>query len=122
MPPHTGWAFEEIARRPGDFAIAGVAATLTLGADGRCSDARLAFCGAGPTPVRAMSAEALLRGRRPDSAAIAAAGDAAAGEIDVADDALVSAGYRRHLAQVLAARALALALARVAQLDVVGAA
>ena len=53
LPPGTGWAIEEVVRRPGDFAIAGVAATVTLVDDGRCSGARLACFGAGPTLQRA---------------------------------------------------------------------
>ncbi len=54
--PRTGSCFMEIARRRGDFAIAGVAAMVTLGDRRECTDVRLAFCGVGETPVDASSA------------------------------------------------------------------
>src|SRR6516164_6840680 len=54
--PGTGAAFEEVARRHGDFAIVGLAAQLTLD-DGVISDARLAFSGVADVPVRAADAE-----------------------------------------------------------------
>src|SRR5579872_7440135 len=54
--PGTGVAFLEVARRHGDFAIVGLAASLTL-ADGVISDARLAFSGVADVPVRATDAE-----------------------------------------------------------------
>ena len=62
LPAATGWGFAEVARRSGDFALAAVAATLTL-ADGRITDARIAMTGVGDKPERAAEAEALLRGR-----------------------------------------------------------
>ncbi|MGA7535587.1 MAG: xanthine dehydrogenase family protein subunit M, partial [Pseudolabrys sp.] len=62
LPPKTGWGFEEVARRSGDFALAAAAATLTLSA-GVISQARIALTGVGATPVRAAEAEALLVGQ-----------------------------------------------------------
>ena len=56
LPPRTGGAFIEIARRAGDFALVGIAALVTLDDAGRVSRARLALCGAGPTPIRAREA------------------------------------------------------------------
>ena len=44
LPPGTGWGFEEVARRSGDFALAAVAATLTL-SDGAIAQARIAHDG-----------------------------------------------------------------------------
>ncbi len=61
--PGTGAAFQEVARRHGDFAIVGLATSLTL-ADGAISDARLAFAGVSDVPVRATEAEHLLDGER----------------------------------------------------------
>ena len=58
LPPKTGWGFEEVARRSGDFALAAVAATLTV-ADGKIAQARIALTGVGPVPLRAAAAEAL---------------------------------------------------------------
>src|SRR3984957_4321774 len=64
--PGTGVAFLEVARRHGDFAIVGLAVSLTL-ADGVISDARLAFAGVSDVPVRAAEAEDLLVGERPSA-------------------------------------------------------
>src|SRR5574338_829492 len=60
LPPATGWGFEEVARRAGDFALAAVAATVTV-SGGKVAEAGIALTGVGPTPVRAQKAEALLR-------------------------------------------------------------
>jgi len=104
--PASGFAFEEVARRPGDFAIVGAAALVTLAADGACRDVRLAFCGVGDTPLRAGAAEARLAGAVPAATAIEEAARAAAAEIEPAADPLASRAYRRHLARVVAGRAL----------------
>ena len=56
LPPNTGWGFEEVARRSGDFALAAVAATLTS-SDGAIAQARIAMTGVAPTPRRAAEAE-----------------------------------------------------------------
>ena len=61
----SGSAFVEFARREGDYALAGVAAVITLAEDGTIADARLGLCSVGPAPVRPQAAEALLRGQRP---------------------------------------------------------
>lgn len=105
LPPATGWGFEELSRRTGDFAIAAVAAAVTL-ADGRCAEARIAMAGVGETPLRASAAEALLRGRTLDAAAVEEAARAAREAARPASDLHASADYRRHLVEVLARRAL----------------
>jgi CO/xanthine dehydrogenase FAD-binding subunit len=106
LSPQTGWGFAEVARRHGDFALAAVAATLTV-THGAISEARIALTGVGPVPVRARDAEALLKGHVLDGElghrVIAAARAAIAPETDLH----ASADYRRHLAGVLAGRALA---------------
>src|ERR1700710_3075446 len=58
--PRTGTCFQEVARRRGDFALAGVAAMVTLDGERRCSSARLALCGVGETPVDASNAVSSL--------------------------------------------------------------
>ena len=65
LPPRTGWGFEEVARRHGDFALAAVAATLTV-SDGAIEQARIALTGVGPTALRAAEAEGLLIGHALD--------------------------------------------------------
>jgi aerobic carbon-monoxide dehydrogenase medium subunit len=63
LPARTGTCFLEASRRRGDFAMMGVAAVVTLAEDGRCAEARLAFCGAGDRPLLAVDAAAALAGR-----------------------------------------------------------
>jgi CO/xanthine dehydrogenase FAD-binding subunit len=111
LPPHTGWGFEEVARRHGDFALAAVATTLTLSGD-RIAEARIALTGVGSTALRATEAETLLVGQRLDDKltlrAIAAVREAISPETDLH----ASSDYRRHLAGVLTGRALAAAWRR----------
>ncbi|MCC6779258.1 MAG: xanthine dehydrogenase family protein subunit M [Hyphomicrobiales bacterium] len=110
----TGGAFVELARRLGDFAIGGAAATLTM-RDGVCREARLTIVGMGQGPFRARAAEELLTGRRLATAGADAFAEAAAkvmAAVDPADDVHASSSYRRHLAGVMATRALETALAR----------
>ncbi len=105
MPAGAGFAFEEFARRHGDFAIVGIAAMVVR--DGaRCRKARLAASGAGPVPVRLRAAEEILEreGLGPD--AIQAAARRAAELVQPDSDIHASADYRRHLAAVLTARAV----------------
>jgi CO/xanthine dehydrogenase FAD-binding subunit len=109
--PRTGHGFAEVARRHGDFALAGACAVLALDAGGVCRDARLVIFGAGDRPRLARAAEALV-GERPAAARLAEVGRAGAGEIDARDDLHATAAYRRHVAAGLAARALGQAVAR----------
>jgi carbon-monoxide dehydrogenase medium subunit len=105
LPPGTGWGFEEVARRRGDFAIAAVAATLTL-FGGVIAQARIALTGVGPTSLRAAEAETLLNGRALDPGLIGEVIDVVRSGIEPETDLHASSDYRRHLAGVLAARAL----------------
>ncbi|MCL6551656.1 MAG: xanthine dehydrogenase family protein subunit M [Firmicutes bacterium] len=112
-PPGTGWAFQEVARRHGDFALVGVAALVRLDGDRRCAEARLAFTGVGPGPVRVAEAEALLLGRALTREAAEEAGRAVTAALEPEGDIHASAEYRKHVAGVLAARALLQAAERV---------
>jgi CO/xanthine dehydrogenase FAD-binding subunit len=115
LPARTGWSVTEVARRHGDFALAGVMATVTLDDRGRCAGARLVLFGVGATPVRARRAEQMLAGEKPEAALFERAGRTAAEEIDEPlSDVHASAEYRRDLARVLGRRALAEAAARAA--------
>jgi carbon-monoxide dehydrogenase medium subunit len=104
--PGTGWSFQEFSRRSGDFAVAGVAATLRLDERGTIADARIALTGVGATPIRARRAEAALAGQRPSEQAWAAAAADAASGLEPRSDVHGSSAYRRHLAAVLTKRAL----------------
>ena len=111
LPAHTGWGFEEIARRHGDFAVAAVAATLTLSGS-EIVQARIALTGVGPTPLRAAEAESLLVGRGFDENLGRRAIEAVREAISPQTDLHASADFRRHLAGVLTGRALAAAWRR----------
>lgn len=112
-PPGAGYAMEEFARRHGDFALAGAMVRLTTDAAGLLTDPRLVLFGTGRRAERARRAEATLAGVSPGPPLFAAAAATAATEIDPYDDLHASAEYRRHLAEVLAARALETAFARI---------
>jgi aerobic carbon-monoxide dehydrogenase medium subunit len=111
-PPGAGWAFDEVARRHGDYALLGVGGVVALDGAGVCRHARLAYVNGGPGPVRAATAERLLEGERPSAALIAAAAEAAAEELRPGNDVHASAEYRRQLARVLTRRVLARAFER----------
>ena len=114
LPPRTGTAFLEFARRRGDYAMMGVAAVVTLDADGVCVAARLACCSAGPTPMAAARAAASLVGSRLAEADIAMAAALLQQEVDPQGSVQASPAYQRHLAGVLATRALRRAAERAA--------
>jgi len=103
--PDTGVAFQEVARRHGDFAIVGLAASLTL-TDGAISDARLAFAGVADVPVRAADAEDLLVGGRPSAELFEEAGRRATAGIDPPADLNGSSEYRKNVAATLVRRGL----------------
>ena len=109
VPPiGPGWRsrFAELARRHGDYALVGLAAHCRV--DGTAiMEARLAFCGVGPTPVRAFRAEAALSGRRPDPDVVAETGRALDADLDPPSDVHGSPALRRHLARVLLSRSVA---------------
>lgn len=107
-----GWSWMEIARRHGDFALAGVGVVLTIRV-GVLADVRIGLTGVGPTPVRASTAERLLSGRAPSDALWAEAAEAVRADVEPDGDIHASAEYRRHVSGVLAQRALREALTRV---------
>lgn len=110
--PRTGQAWFEIARRHGDYALVGVAATLTLREDGMCEGARLIYTGVAPVPFPAQEATDLLAGERPAEELFAEVAETASGESQPGGDVHATAGYRKHLVRVLTRRALAKALER----------
>jgi len=87
----------------------GMAAVITLGPDGVCTAARLACCSAGPTPVMTPRAATALVGTRLSEADLAEATAFLRAEIDPLGSAQASPAYQRHLAGVLAMRAIRLA-------------
>jgi carbon-monoxide dehydrogenase medium subunit len=101
----TGISFQEVARRHGDFAIVGLAASLTL-SGGAISDARLAFSGVSDVPVRAIGAEDLLVGEGPSPELFDEAARRATDDIDPPADLHGSSDYRRKVAAALVRRGL----------------
>jgi aerobic carbon-monoxide dehydrogenase medium subunit len=102
----TGFAFEEISRRHGDYALAGAAAAVSLEND-RCTRVRVALLSVGDRPLLAERVSRALVGEAPSAGAIrAAAEDAAAHDLDPPSDIHASSDYRRHLASVLIRRVL----------------
>lgn len=110
--PNEGSAFEEFARKTGDFAVVAVAALLSL-SGGAIDRARLSVAGAGGRPLRMPAAEALLAGEMASEALFAAAGKAVEEEI-ASSRPSTDDGFRAEVAGVLAARALGKAFSRVA--------
>jgi aerobic carbon-monoxide dehydrogenase medium subunit len=99
--PDTRTGFVELARRHGDYAMIGLAASAR--ADGKgLSDVRLAYFGAGNTPVRAMKAEAVLSGGTIDEKRLEAAISAL--DLEPHDEVQATASVKKHLAGVLLKR------------------
>jgi aerobic carbon-monoxide dehydrogenase medium subunit len=103
--PGTGTSFQEVARRHGDFAIVGLAASLTL-SQGAISDARLAFAGLSDVPVRAADTEDLLIGETPSAELFEEAARRATGDLDPPADLHGSSDYRKKVAAALVRRGL----------------
>lgn len=112
LPARTGWAFREISRRHGDYALVGVLAVVTLDEAGLCRRARIALFSVGDGPVLAHAAANCLAGAELTNEALSAAAAALQQDIDPPGDIHASAAYRRHLAEVLTRQALARAVER----------
>ncbi len=112
LPAGTGWSFVEVARRHGDFALVGAAATVALDSAGACSNVRIALFGVAPTATRSPSAEQALLNQKPDEQAIAAAASEVVKDIDPPGDVHASVEYRKYVATNLVRRALTEAVQR----------
>ncbi len=111
-PARSGGAYVKLERKVGDYAVAGVAAQITLAADGTVASAGVGLTNLGFAPIRASGAEEVLTGCLPDDAAVAAAAAAATAAADPVADRRGSVEYKKNMARVLTARALGKALAR----------
>ena len=131
---HTGGAYLKLERKVGDYAVAGAAVQLTLGDDGKVTQAGIGLTNLGMAPIRASAAEEALTGARlvergglrgafskvadaiaraPDADdVIAGAAQAAADATDPVADRRGSVEYKRNMARVLTGRAIAKALER----------
>jgi aerobic carbon-monoxide dehydrogenase medium subunit len=113
-PPGTGYAWLEVSRRAGDYALCGLGVHATLDGDRRVARVRAAFCSVGPAPVL-VDLTGAVAGRPYDAVDWTEAAALAGAAVEPEDDIHATAAYRRHLAGVLAARAGAVALTRAAQ-------
>ncbi len=105
-PASRRWAFEEFARRRGDFALGAVAVFFDEDGLGRSKDVHIGVVGAANRPLRIKEAEALLNGRAVTEALIGEAGRAVSSAVNPPEDIHASAAYRRALAGTLTERAL----------------
>ena len=105
-PAKRRWAFEEFARRRGDFALAGIAVFYDEDKAGRARNTHIGVIGACHRPHRLAQAEAALDGRIVDDSAIRAAASAASAAVEPPEDLHASAAYRRALVGTLLERAL----------------
>jgi aerobic carbon-monoxide dehydrogenase medium subunit len=111
-PPRSGAAFLEISRRHGDYALVAAAATVTVDAAGRCTNAAVALGGVASTPVLAGPRGGELKGQRLDEATLRDASRQYTADLDPPTDIHADAEYRSEVAAVLTRRAMALAFER----------
>ena len=102
----TGSAFMEVSRRRGDFAMVAAAAQIAVDDEGCCTRVAFGVAGASPVPIAFPGLAQPLRGSRADDAMLRDVAQSAAAALDPESDIHASAAYRRHLAGVLAMRAL----------------
>jgi CO/xanthine dehydrogenase FAD-binding subunit len=112
LTPNTGWSYQEVSRRYGDFALAGAASLLTLDGDANITGARLTLTAA--TPIQVTKAEQLLVGQRVSEALFRDAAQRAIEGLGQDADIHASAEYRRSACAALALRALTQAAQRAA--------
>jgi aerobic carbon-monoxide dehydrogenase medium subunit len=106
-------AYMKHSLREADFAIAMAGAAVTVGEDHVCRDVRIAFGAAGPTPLRALSAERYLKGKSLGDESITEAAERAIEGAEPPSDVHGSREYRLEMIKVLTKRSLKLALSRV---------
>lgn len=104
--PQLRKTFVEFARRPGDFALAGVFAGFEVDDAGRVADVRLAVCGVDSTPLRLSEIEDTYSGELASGELAEAIGASVRSAVDPADSPDCPAQYRQNLCGVLAARAI----------------
>jgi carbon-monoxide dehydrogenase medium subunit len=110
QPEGARTAYMKYAIRPLDFAIVSVAVRIVPAADGTIADARIGLAGAHNHTLRATEAEAVLVGERPSAELLERAGQAAAHQAEPLADVDGTVDYKRRVAGVFTARAIARAL------------
>jgi carbon-monoxide dehydrogenase medium subunit len=110
--PKSGGAYIKVERKVGDFAIAAVAAQVTLDQSGTITQAGIGLTNVGPTVIQAKGTEEFLRGKKPGDDIFRKAGELAASESQPSSDLRGPAEYKRGLIQTLTVRALQLGCER----------
>jgi carbon-monoxide dehydrogenase medium subunit len=110
---HSGGAYVKLERKVGDYAIAGVAAYITLDEGGLVATAGIGLTNVGPYPIKAHDAEAFLRGKPLDDSILHQAAELAAAASQPTSDIRGPAEYKRAMVRTLCVRALRKALTRV---------
>ncbi len=105
-PVNSGFSFQELCIRHGDFAVVAAAALITTDGKGNCAEARVAVAGAGPSPLRLSGAEMVLTGGDGKAENLDAAAETVPGEVDPIPDLKGNEAYRRAMAKVFVRRAL----------------
>ena len=111
-PSGSGGAYLKIERKVGDYAAAAVACQLNIDSSGSIENIGLGLTNVGSTPIRASSAEELLKGKKPDENMLAEAGRLAAADSEPMEDLRGSAEYKIALVNELTQRAIKLSLQR----------
>ena len=113
--PGSGSAYEKMANPASGYAICGVAAAVTISADGKVEDVAIGLAGAGPTAVSLAATAGGLTGEQATDEVVAAAAASAADRLELPSDLAAPADYRAHLTRVLTARALRRAIRRATE-------
>ena len=111
-PSASGGAYLKIERKVGDYAAAAVACQLNIDSSGSIENIGLGLTNVGSTPIRALSAEELLKGKKPDENMLAEAGRLAAADSEPMEDLRGSAEYKIALVNELTQRAIKLSIQR----------
>jgi carbon-monoxide dehydrogenase medium subunit len=107
LPPSSaGTAYHKMAHPASGYVVVSAGALINCDSSGRCASARIAIGGLGSGPLRAKATEAALQGQSLTEKVISAAAAKAAEGSDPTDDVYASAEYKRHMATVLARRAI----------------
>jgi carbon-monoxide dehydrogenase medium subunit len=107
LPPSSaGTAYHKMAHPASGYVVVSAGALINRDSSGRCASARIAIGGLGSGPIRAQATEAALHGQSLTEKVISAAAAKAAEGSDPTDDVYASAEYKRHMATVLARRAI----------------
>ncbi len=110
----SGYSYSKLKRKTGDFAAAATAVLLQM-RGGVVEDVRIALTNVGPTPLRASNAEASLRGKKPDEAAIVEAARLAMSVCNPVRDQRGDEEYKTAMAGEMTVRALTAARQRAKQ-------